>query len=347
MLHNIAIVHKDGQKDGAPVTLESVEIRTLSQGQMVQTLIVPAADLEKNAKRLSAMEAQGLFKLYDFYFQTSRYLGDGIHLSPTRSLGPGTALLVNAKPLLFSGLPDQILIVARATDAAGKAVEARGTLRVEKHRSPNAYSFPLAGTWWVATAAGLDGHHRWVSNEEFAMDLVGVGGEGRSYKRDGTRLEDHYGYGKAVLAVADGVVVEMAADATEANDRLQRPGESIGDFEKRTVQAQNELLAKSYKAPFGNYVVIRHNGGEFSHYGHLKQGSVRVKAGDTVTRGQVIAQVGHTGNTTGPHLHFQLTNGADSMYSRGLPILFGNVLVEGLGYEGRTLQSGWIVTARK
>jgi hypothetical protein len=35
------------------------------------------------------------------------------------------------------------------------------------------------------------------------------------------------------------------------------------------------------------------------------------------------------------------------MYSRGLPILFGNVLVEGLGYEGRTLQSGWIVTARK
>ncbi len=93
-------------------------------------------------------------------------------------------------------------------------------------------------------------------------------------------------------------------------------------------------------------MVIRHASGEFSHYGHLKQGSVRVKAGDAVKRGQVIGQLGHTGNSTEPHLHFQLTDGPDSMYSRGIPITFKNV-VSTLGMSGNVLQTGWIVTAGK
>jgi murein DD-endopeptidase MepM/ murein hydrolase activator NlpD len=97
----------------------------------------------------------------------------------------------------------------------------------------------------------------------------------------------------------------------------------------------------------GNYVILKHAGGEYSTYAHLKQGSVRVKAGDSVTRGQVIAQLGHTGNTTEPHLHFQLTDGPDPMYSRGIPIVFKNTVVEAQGFEGRPLQAGWIVTAKK
>ncbi|HEY3569693.1 MAG TPA: M23 family metallopeptidase [Thermoanaerobaculia bacterium] len=78
---------------------------------------------------------------------------------------------------------------------------------------------------------------------------------------------------------------------------------------------------------------------------HLKQGSVRVKAGDTVKRGQVIAQLGQTGNTTEPHLHFQLTDGPDPLYSRGVPILFKNT-VNTVGFSGSYLQTGWIVTAK-
>ncbi|HSF38642.1 MAG TPA: M23 family metallopeptidase, partial [Thermoanaerobaculia bacterium] len=109
---------------------------------------------------------------------------------------------------------------------------------------------------------------------------------------------------------------------------------------------QNKLLAQSYRAPLGNYVILRHAGGEFSQYAHLKQGSVKVKAGDKVTRGQVIGQLGHTGNSTEPHLHFQLTDGPDPLYSRGLPIVFKNTAIEGMGLDGRPLQTGWIVNTQ-
>ena len=342
VLQNVAAV----QKEGGPVTLDSIEIQAVSGGQPVQTLTVPAADLDKSAQRLSAMEAQGLVKLYDFHFQTSRYLA-GLHLAANRTLEAGTALVVFGKPLLLVGLPsDGLTIVAHGKDAAGKPVEARTTLKVEEHRSPNDYLFPMSGTWNVAVAPNLHVPHRWAANEEFAFDLAATSGDGRFHKGDGSRLDDYYAYGKDVRAVADGTVVEVVADATEANDRLRRPDESEKDYEMRTMMAQNELLAKSYKAPLGNYVILRHAGGEYSHYAHLKQGSVKVKAGDTVTRGQVIGQLGHTGNSTEPHLHFQLTDGPDPMYSRGLPIVFKELVVEGLGYEGRPLQSGWVVTAK-
>lgn len=342
VLQNVAVV----QKDGAPVTVESLEIQAVSGGQALQTLLVPADDLDRATQRLSAMEAQGILKLYDSHFQTSRYLA-GIRLSNVRTLTPGTALVVNARTLLLTGLPsDGLTLIARGKDDKGQPVEARTILKVEDHRSPNEYVFPLAGTWYVGAAPSLHSHHRWAANQEFALDLIVLGADSRTHKGDGTRLDDYYAYGRDILAVADGTVVEAATDATEANDRLLQPGESEADFEQRTIQAQNELLAKSYKAPVGNYVVIQHAGGEFSQYAHLKQGSVRVKVGDAVTRGQVIGQLGHTGNSTEPHLHFQLTDGQDPMYSRGIPIVFKNTVVEGLGFEGRPLQTGWIVTAR-
>ena len=343
VLQNIAIIQR-GQKDQQTVTLDALEIQAVFQGQALQTLVVPAADLDRGAKKLNALEAQGVLKLYDFVFQTSRFLGEGIHLADSRTVAPGTAVLVIAKPLLLLGVPDQLVLIARGRDAVGTAVEARLAIKVENRKSPNEYDFPLAGSWYVGAGPSLHSHHRWAVPEEFALDLVALGGSGQTHKGDGSKLDDYYDYGRDVLAVADGVVVETVSDQTEANDRLKRPGESEADFEQRTIAGQNELLSRGYKAVIGNYVVIQHAGGEYSDYAHLRQGSVKVKAGDKVTRGQVIGQVGHTGNTTEPHLHFQITDGPDPLYSRGLPVVFRNTVIEGLGFEGRPLQTGWIVT---
>ena len=341
VLQNIAVV----QKDGGPVTVDALEVQVIKGGQVVQTLIIPADDLDRSAGLMRALEAQGALKLYDFHFQTSRYL-NGLRFSGTRTLEPGTALVISSTPLLLKDTPDNLTILARGKDAEGKAVEARGSLKVKYPRAADEYILPLAGTWYVGAAPELRGTHRWAANQEFAFDFGQLGPDGRTHKGDGSRVEDYYAYGKDVLAVADGEVVEARADATEANDRLRRADESEGDFMLRTLAEQNKLVAQSYRAPLGNYVVIRHAGGEYSQYAHLKQGSVKVKAGDKVARGQAIGQLGHTGNSTEPHLHFQLTDGPDPMYSRGLPIVFKNTFVEALGMEGRPLQTGWVVTTK-
>lgn len=75
----------------------------------------------------------------------------------------------------------------------------------------------------------------------------------------------------------------------------------------RTDYKKTDKTGSSY----GNYVKIKHNNGMFTLYAHLKYGSVKVKKGDKVTKGQVIAYMGATGRATGIHLHFEVRNNKD------------------------------------
>jgi murein DD-endopeptidase MepM/ murein hydrolase activator NlpD len=70
------------------------------------------------------------------------------------------------------------------------------------------------------------------------------------------------------------------------------------------LQAQAMTDAKGDLVGYGNYVLIQHPDGLQTLYGHLL--SFVVKPGDTVTRGQLIGLVGSTGNSTGPHTHFEV-----------------------------------------
>ena len=65
---------------------------------------------------------------------------------------------------------------------------------------------------------------------------------------------------------------------------------------------------------YGNYVIIQHNDGNYTLYGHLYEKSITVVAGDSVSQGQVIAKMGTSGNSTGAHLHFEVREGAN-LYS--------------------------------
>ena len=58
-------------------------------------------------------------------------------------------------------------------------------------------------------------------------------------------------------------------------------------------------------AGFGNYVKVTHPDGKSTFYGHMKNGTVQVRTGDTVTCGQRLGKVGSSGWSTGPHLHFE------------------------------------------
>ena len=77
----------------------------------------------------------------------------------------------------------------------------------------------------------------------------------------------------------------------------------------------------------GNHVIIR-AAEAFALYAHLAPGSVAVRSGQRVSVGDVIGRVGHTGNSTAPHLHFQLMDSADAQSARGIPCAFAGYFVQ-------------------
>lgn len=70
---------------------------------------------------------------------------------------------------------------------------------------------------------------------------------------------------------------------------------------------------------FGNFVILDIGHGQFAAYAHLRPHSLRVKMGDKVNAGQVIALLGNSGNSCGPHLHFQICDANSPLGSEGFP----------------------------
>ena len=79
----------------------------------------------------------------------------------------------------------------------------------------------------------------------------------------------------------------------------------------------------------GNHVILKLGPGTFAGYAHLVPGSVRVRAGDHVRRGQVLGLLGSSGNSSGPHLHFQLMNRPSLLDADGLPFVLRRFELQG------------------
>ncbi|OMC64247.1 hypothetical protein BK121_25600 [Paenibacillus odorifer] len=66
------------------------------------------------------------------------------------------------------------------------------------------------------------------------------------------------------------------------------------------------VIVAEWYSGYGYCVIIDHGGGVWTLYGHIRKGGIKVSPGDRVNRGDVIAESGSTGNSTGPHLHFEV-----------------------------------------
>lgn len=171
------------------------------------------------------------------------------------------------------------------------------------------YSLPFKGEW-MAINGGLEKEisHSWgILTQRYAYDFLMIDTQGKSYEGDEKHLESYYCYQQIVLAPADGVVVEVKDKINES--RLLGNG-----------QVDNGV-----KDIRGNYIVIQHGDKEYSVLAHLSPNSIRVKVGDRVKRGEEIAKCGNSGNSTEPHLHFQLQDGKSFFFSAGLPITFSSI----------------------
>jgi hypothetical protein len=171
---------------------------------------------------------------------------------------------------------------------------------------------PLRGDGWLA-ANGPDpitGHRRALVPvdgapaiaQRFAIDYVKMNEHGRRFIGDSLKNESYLAEGVDALAVADGIVVSVKDSIPE-----NIPGPA-----SRAVPITLETVG-------GNFVILDIGQGRYAFYAHLKPGSLRVRPGDRVRKGQVLGLVGNSGNSTEPHLHFHVSDGTSPLGAEGIP----------------------------
>ena len=138
----------------------------------------------------------------------------------------------------------------------------------------------------------------------YSYDFVPVDENGNMSAGDPAKNENWFGFGSPIRAVADGVVAAVV-DANP-DDRKFDPA---------------SIVTGGTMKIWGNYVVVDHGNGEFGVYGHIHQGSAKVKAGQRVKRGETLAAIGASGSSMFPHLHFELQTGPGTD-AEGLPSVF-------------------------
>jgi murein DD-endopeptidase MepM/ murein hydrolase activator NlpD len=198
--------------------------------------------------------------------------------------------------------------VAFAIDASGKIADVfvRPTTPAAdvRYATKTNLRLPFAGPWYVAAGGRTlkQNHHVAGWDIRFAYDFIAVE-DAESKPR--LKNSDYAGWGRQILAPADGII-RVAVDSRPDNE----PGvPNVTDI-------------------YGNHVVIDHQNGEYSFLLHLQQGSVRVRVGQTVHRGDVLGLCGNSGDSSGPHLHYHLQDrvGSDG---KGLPAQFHDYLTAG------------------
>lgn len=333
LLQNVAIINHSA----AAAEITEVDFELWNGGTAVDTRRIADASLADAAAGGPKLQKSGMLQAVAFQFCGSALIPDGMILAgPT--LAPTQAMLISQQPFAWRGLRDSLLVRAHLR-VEGKDVAATGTIRIDSAVAKTSFRFPLKGRWFVAVGPTMHTGHRWALPEEFAYDIARLGQDDLSHRGSGARFEDYYAYAAPVLAAGDGVVTVAMDDQPENSAALRRPGESLEKYGTRVQEIQAALLAKGVSGIAGNYVMIDHGNSEYSLYAHLKPGSVRVKVGDRVAAGTPLGKLGSSGNSTEPHLHFQVCDAADALACAGIPVEFQNVTLPFADYP-RALQSG-------
>jgi hypothetical protein len=175
---------------------------------------------------------------------------------------------------------------------------------------------PLEGDGWAALdgpSNHADNHHRrglsalggtTMISRRYAFDWQ-LQKDGAAFSGDSSNFSAYYSYGKPVLAVASARVVSTRNDLPD-----NKPGHGR-DF--------HPAVPITLDTSPGNTVTLDLGGGHYAYYFHLQPGSIRVKQGDRVRRGQVLAAAGSSGDAREPHLHFEVTTSPQPLIGEGVP----------------------------
>ena len=207
----------------------------------------------------------------------------------------------------FAGAVTHVVDVDVMQASGAMAAQVTGGSSTITQRAGVEIDAPLRGGPWIAIYDPLlkGGHRTAVYTLDgraripgrFAIDFI-AHPENGALSRE--RAADANGFGADVLAVADATVaiaVDGVADATP--------------------------LPITLALAAGNHIALDLGGGHVAFYEHLQMGSVKVKRGDRVTRGQAIARLGSSGSSSiGPHLHFHVADAANTLAAEGVQFVF-------------------------
>lgn len=206
------------------------------------------------------------------------------------------------------------------TESASALKYELATTKVTRHKAMVIHP-PLYGPGWVINSgccSSWNAHRAvvWPVNgkivvaERFAIDFYQADAAGRALDGPDDQLSSYVSYGAEVHSATAGKVVIVRNDMPEAPLGNLPPGLNLEEGA-------------------GNKVVVAAGHGHYVFYAHLQDGSVTVHPGERVKVGQTIGLLGNSGNSAGPHLHFQVMNGPLSAGSNGMPFRFTEFNLQG------------------
>lgn len=199
--------------------------------------------------------------------------------------------------------------------------------------SPAMLGPPVRGRGWLAshglsnasshrrTLLAIDGSARIA--QRFAIDWTQIGSDGQVFRGDPAKNVNWTPYGAAVLAVADGRVVELQ-DGIPENDPT----------------SSTKAVPITLTTVGGNYLILEIGRGRYAFYAHLQPGSFSVRRGARVRRGQVLASLGNSGQSDAPHLHLHIMDAPSPLAAEGLPLVFDAFDLDGHVPSLRVLTDG-------
>lgn len=218
--------------------------------------------------------------------------------------GNRTAIRLNVRRPESDGF-DRVRGAVKSANGATAAFD----VPVARYTPKTKLIFPFKGPGIISAGAVNDGGHR-NSSGQFAVDAIALTKDYAPMICEEDRNGCGAGFGtREIVAPADGVVIKAVNDI---------PDNATWDT------ADRKLFTRPDGAVIdtGNSVILDHGNGEFSIIAHMKQGTVAVTEGQRVKQGERLGFLGNSGESYGPHVHYQLQNGPDPNRADGLPPKF-------------------------
>ena len=212
----------------------------------------------------------------------------------------------SSKPAVQKTKQDSSAVEGTSSSASITSTLKQPTVPSVPDKQQTELLLPFTGVW-IVSAGGEIREGTSLQNlihQTYSFEFSGVNAAGLRYKNDGKANEDYFGYAREITAPAGGTVVEVIDGIRDNAPGLRNP-----------------------YALIGNAIVIQHSNREYSVLAFLKQGSIRVKVGDRISRGQVLAQCGNSGNAAEPLLHYHLQDSPYLQTAKGMKFYFERAMV--------------------